>query len=447
MNAHAHPAPGPVRFTRTTLLVLALPLLPLAAQSAAPDPAQAPAAEPAPTTVAAPVPAPTPAAPAPAPVAAVAPAPAPLLAGLPKPTLSIYGIFDAYAGYTDAGGKPGNSSIASLDSGGYSANRIGFQGSEDIPWGLKVNMDLENGFMGDTGGLADGTSTTSQTSRIFNRQCWGGLSGGFGEVRFGRQNTILQTQLGNTDPFNGGTFASFFNNFSGYASRFDNVLMYKAPVCSGLALQFQFAPGELAATKTGLNLYVASAEYTQGGLYLLANYQMQKSANTKVNVTSSFSAATYNFGKAKVYAAFYRGNNIGSNIGVVSGGTAINAAGGNPNVASNFNNVEGCWYDGYELSGIYHVNQWLSLGGGYGWAKDLSSGKHNDVSEPSLIATLDVTKKLMFYSTWGRMANKNNAQFYLAAAGPVENKNTPAKGQNEDGFQIGFRYLFGGALL
>lgn len=401
------------RLSQLGFLLLALPALPLAAQAAAP-----------------------------------APAPDSLLAGLPKPTLSIYGIFDAYAGYTTAGGKPGNSSIVSLDAGGYSANRLGFLGCEEIGGGYKVNMTLEDGFMSDSGGLADGVSTTNQTSRLFNRQCWVGFSGEhMGEFRFGRQNTILQTQLGNTDPFNGATFASFFNNFSGYASRFDNILMYKSPRMNGVALQFQFAPGELAANKTGLNLYVASVEYFRGPLYLLANYQMQKSANAKVNVSSSFSAATYDFGKAKVYAAFYRGNNIGSSIGVVTGGTAVNAAGGNPNVMSNYNNVEGLWYDGYSVAALWHATDKLSLGGGYGWAKDLTSKNPNNVHEPSLIATYDATKKLMFYSTWGQMVNSNTGQFFLSAGGPIENKNTPAKGQTETGFQIGARYLFGGNLL
>lgn len=366
-------------------------------------------------------------------------------------TLSIYGILDAYLGDTSApkSGAPSSAtaggSIMSLDAGGYSANRLGFLGSEGIGHGLRINMDLENGFMSDTG--AEATAGT-----LFNRQCWGGVSGGFGEVRFGRQNTILQTQLGNTDPFNGATFASFFNNFSGYASRFDNVLMYKSPIMSGVALQFQFAPGELATTKTGLNLYVASAEYTQGGLYLLANYQMQKSANTKVNVSSSFSCVAYDFGRAKVYGAFYRGNNINS---VINGGTATEN-GGAPNVASTYSNIEGTWYNGYSLTGIVKVTRTVSLGGGYGWAKD-QSGRGNNAFEPSLIGTMDVTRKLLLYTTWGRMQNsggtyKNNtgaptAGFLLQAAGPVDNKNTPAPGQNETGFQIGFRYLFGGKLL
>jgi len=405
---------------RTTLLILAGSALTLAAQTAAPAPAPA------------------------------------------TPRLSIYGIVDAYASSTYAGGLPGHSSVTSLDSGGYSADRIGFLGSEDIGWGLRANIDLENGFMEDSGGLADGPSatkgvlapasgstTTNTTSRLFNRQCWGGVSGNFGEFRFGRQNTILQTQLGNTDPFNGATYASFFNNFSGYASRFDNVLMYKSPTFNGVALQFQFAPGELSSNKTGLNLYVTSIEYTSGGLYLLYNYQMQKSATAAFNVSSSFTAATYDFGKAKVYGAFYRGNNIGSSIGVVNGSTApINVAGGTaPQVASNFNETPGTWYDGYSLTALYHVNSIVSLGGGYGWAKDMSRLTHNNVEEPSLIATADLSKKFMVYSTWGRMANKNNAAFMLQAAGPIENKNTPAAGHSETGFQIGFRYLFGGALL
>jgi len=99
------------------------------------------------------------------------------------------------------------------------------------------------------------------------------------------------------------------------------------------------------------------------------------------------------------------------------------------------------------VAALWHATGKLSLGGGYGWAKDLTSKNPNNVHEPSLIATYDATKKLMFYSTWGQMVNSNTGQFFLSAGGPIENKNTPAKGQTETGFQIGARYLFGGNLL
>jgi len=395
-----------VRFlSQIAFLLLAVPAMPLAAQAATPAPAPTPG-----------------------------PAPASLLAGLPTPTLSIYGIIDTYLGYTSSTGNPGHGSILTMDPGGYSANRLGFLGSEAIGGNAKVNFTAEDGFMSDTGAEAT-------TGVIFNRQCWIGFSGDFGECRFGRQNTVQQTQLGNTDPFNGATYASFFNNYTGYFSRSDNVLMYKTNNLNGFVLQAQFAPGEQATVHNGLNYYGASVEYRHGGLYLLSNFEQQKSVNATANVSSNFEAATYDFGKAKVYAAFYRGNNVWSNLT----GTAIAATAYAPAIPANHG---GKFYNGYELSAIGHVTGKLSLGGGYGWTKDMS-GTHYDANEISAIATLDVTKKLMFYSTVAKMSNEGKAAFLLAAAGPLNSatKNMPLPGQNEVGVQVGVRYLFGGNLL
>ena len=93
--------------------------------------------------------------------------------------VTVYGLVDAGIQRTDtdnSGARWG------LDSGLQSGNRLGFKGSEDLGGGLSAIFTLESGF-----NLDDGTQ--AQGGRLFGRQAWVGLNGGFGTVKFGRQYT------------------------------------------------------------------------------------------------------------------------------------------------------------------------------------------------------------------------------------------------------------------
>jgi predicted porin len=104
--------------------------------------------------------------------------------------LTIYGIVDAAIAY-DKGVSAEDKSWR-LQSGQQSGSRLGFRGTEDLGGGLSAVFTLENGFNVDDGTL--GQSTASVT-RLFGRQAWVGLNGGFGSVRLGRQQTPLYNAL------------------------------------------------------------------------------------------------------------------------------------------------------------------------------------------------------------------------------------------------------------
>ena len=67
-----------------------------------------------------------------------------------------------------------------VSSGYFGANRLRFVGVEDMGGGMKTNfwLEMQPGFNGSTSG-----------NGLFNRGAWLGMSGGWGEMRLGRQGT------------------------------------------------------------------------------------------------------------------------------------------------------------------------------------------------------------------------------------------------------------------
>ena len=112
------------------------------------------------------------------------------LAGAAHAELALYGLIDlsygknGYVGDQKAdfhsGGDDGSSQ-------GNSTSRFGLKGSTDIGSGLKANFRLESNGITSDGDIG---------SPFFGRQAWAGVSGGFGEVRLGRQDSVaFQTMI------------------------------------------------------------------------------------------------------------------------------------------------------------------------------------------------------------------------------------------------------------
>ena len=71
-----------------------------------------------------------------------------------------------------------------LSNSGYNSSRIGFRGTEDLDGGLAAGFWLEAGINND-----DGTGKAAGGGLAFNRRSTVSLSGGFGELRLGRDYT------------------------------------------------------------------------------------------------------------------------------------------------------------------------------------------------------------------------------------------------------------------
>ena len=130
-------------------------------------------------------------------------------------SVTLFGIVDAGVSYYE--NKPvtgAKTSSWQQTNSGYNSSRLGFRGTEDLGGGLAASFWLEAG-LGNDAGTAGGGSLTTASSQLFNRRSTVSLSGGFGEVRIGRDYTATFWNDTVFDPFgtNGvGTSAIFAAN-------------------------------------------------------------------------------------------------------------------------------------------------------------------------------------------------------------------------------------------
>ena len=159
-------------------------------------------------------------------------------AALAQSNVTLYGIIDVNFQYND----PDASNVSStrgINSGHQSGSRWGVRGSEALSAGLNAIFTIEGGYAPDLG-------TQLQGGRLFGRQAWAGLSGGWGTVVAGRVATFSSgtgsfDMFGNTDPFLTGFGDSGLGSTftSAGALRLDNSVLYSSPSFGG----FKFGGG------------------------------------------------------------------------------------------------------------------------------------------------------------------------------------------------------------
>lgn len=232
---------------------------------------------------------------------------------LAQTNLTIYGVVDAAITYDNNVSAPDGDRTWRLQSGQQSGSRIGFRGREDLGGGLGAIFTLENGFNIDDGTLGQG-------NRIFGRQAWVGLNGGFGEVRLGRQQTPLYYALNEIDPFKinmAGNSQRIFGSglyLSDPLNRSDNTVTYATPSFGGLGVSVGYGFGETPGdTSTGRQL-LAGASYVNGPINLQFAFQGARDATLATSAAAlatgvadlrtAFLGGSYDFGMAKAHLGF-----------------------------------------------------------------------------------------------------------------------------------------------
>src|SRR5437016_12597124 len=94
--------------------------------------------------------------------------------------VTVYGVLDSGLVYTTHANAAGDSLVKVPGLTGSGPSRLGFRGTEDLGGGLQAVFVLENGLAVDTG-------TVGQGNRLFGRQAYVGLKGGYGTLMLGRQ--------------------------------------------------------------------------------------------------------------------------------------------------------------------------------------------------------------------------------------------------------------------
>ena len=321
-------------------------------------------------------------------------------------SVTLFGIVDASVRSV----KNGDDTVKSLSNNGLSSSRLGFRGVEDLGGGLKASFWLEHGFNSDTGSVSD-------ANRFWNRRSTVGLSGGFGEVRLGRELTPTFTGFGDFDVFgtNGIGAADKFNSTlssgADTATRSDNGVSYILPSgIGGVYGQFTFAPGE---GTVGKKYYAGRVGYSAGPLNTSVAYGVTKVAAVAGNEdfkTLSL-GASYDFGFVKLLG-YYQRNEAGdqqlSNFNL--GGSFPVGAVGQIRVSYIRANLDG------------------TVGG--------LSVDENDATQLAIGYVHALSKRTSLYGTVARVDNKGAARFALASSPAI------AAGQDSSGYEFGIRHSF-----
>ena len=174
---------------------------------------------------------------------------------------SVYGSLDVGVQFVDPGGNYDGGKIFVEDKQGSGGSYLGWKASDDLGGGLKGIAQAELGMFTDEGVL-DNTA-----NKLFQRQIWAGLEGGFGKITAGRQyrELFLTGSTGTPAYTNGAVGAFFYVAPAGLGVRQDNYIKYVTPKFGGFDFAVGYSPGENAnpANKND-QFYEASAKWAGG---------------------------------------------------------------------------------------------------------------------------------------------------------------------------------------
>lgn len=185
-------------------------------------------------------------------------------------SVTIYGSFDAGVRWQNNQNANGNSRLTMSSTGTYQSNRLGFKGVEDLGGGMNAHFTLENGFNSGTGAQGD-------SSRLFNRSAFVGLSSNWGTLELGRQYTVQFKTVGAYDPFNYKytNIIPVSGSSTTGGTRFDNDVQYTG-IFGPLTLRAEWALGEQAGGARNNSAQGIAATYATGPISVGAAYTLRK---------------------------------------------------------------------------------------------------------------------------------------------------------------------------
>jgi len=349
-----------------------------------------------------------------------------------------------------------------LANSGYNSSRIGFRGTEDLGGGLAASFWLEAPISNDDG--QQGIATFARRSTV-------SLSGGFGEVRLGRDYTPTFWNDTVFDPFgtNGvgtnliSTANTAFGNFltpaastapftnvanSNYVRSSNSIGYFLPPNLGGFYGQLQYAfsektkydPGTATpnvANNSRAGRYIGGRfGYANGPLDVAVAYgsstigdQFYVGTTTKVNTLNL--GASYDFGPVKLFGEVSRAKNK-MDFEVEP------FAGGRPDV---------------DLTG-YLLGVTVPVGAGL--IRASYSRVKTDFNAPEVLFAPSVadpkasklalgyvhnlSKRTALYATIARVSNKNGAAYTVG--GPAFISNSVFTPKNSTGYDFGIRHAF-----
>jgi len=246
--------------------------------------------------------------------------------GVAHAEATVYGLIDMSIGQNQLIGDPQTNIHSGGDAGsseGNSTTKIGFKGNADLGSGVKGNFQLESG------GIASNGSVNNN-GNFFNRQAWVGLSGGFGEVRVGRQDNVPFQVMGEYD-FNGASNAASAQqnaqvaewSFFGRQSR---SLQYISPDLKGFTAQVGYQPqgdGYNNATAAAAGADANKANYSIGLKYKIDKLSVAVAGQTATADNPGNGSTSYKYQSFSTAAASYDFTVVKAMVGYANGGTGF----------------------------------------------------------------------------------------------------------------------------
>ena len=298
-------------------------------------------------------------------------------AAMAQSNVTLYGVVDA--GFTHE--DNGSTSVNRLDSGMLNGSRWGLKGTEDLGSGLNALFVLESGFGTDTGAQAD-------AARLFNRQSFVGLSGGFGTVKLGRQKNPLYSNNDVFDPFANGLAGDTSRLINYQGSRTDNTITY-AYAANGLRGEFQYGLGEVGGNSSASRTIAGLLGYKNGPIDVVLTTQDVRNATDTDSTKVTLLGGNYNFGFAKAFLTYdiEKGTGTTDLSNTVIGATVPMGAG----------NVM--------VSYINHQNKAVSS---------------SDAHQFAVGYTYDLSKRTTLYTSYGRLTNDSKSAVKVTTAGNTD---------------------------
>ena len=315
-------------------------------------------------------------------------------------TVTLFGIVDASYAHTSGGGI----SRDGMTNSGLNSSRLGFKGTEDLGGGLKAGFHLEGQLQNDTG---------TPAGLNFMRKSYVTLTGGFGEVRLGREYSPTFWNTTIYDPF--GTNGIGSSNAPGMianvnAVRSDNSVSYLMSA-GGVAVHAMYAFGEKASNvddNTGDYAGIRVA-YAAGPLDIAVAVGNAKGTVGAADVRTVNFGVSYDLGMAKPMVQLGQDKNDAKKVSNVLVGVTVPMGQGEIRAA----------YSRYDTKGAgVETVDWTKLAVGYGY---------------------NLSKRTQLYGTLAKVSNKAGAAVTVSNNGLA---GSASLGGSSSGYEFGVRHSF-----
>lgn len=339
-------------------------------------------------------------------------------------SVTLFGVIDANARNV----KNGSATLKTLSTDGAGSSRLGIRGTEDLGGGMRASFWLEGSVNVDVGGgqktaaTANGSTANGQD---WQRRATVSLSGGFGEIRLGRDYTPDFWNHTIFDPFGTNGVGSSTNLFNASAAggatgattivRANNSIGYFLPGgLGGMYGQVMLSAGEGAVGNKHAGFRFG---YAAGPLNVALAYGKTEVGSASATDWKRMNiGASYNLGFMTLMGQYITAD--------VSGGTSNGVETTNYLIGANVPMGRG-------VLKVSYVN---SDGDG-----PTAALKARDATQFAFGYQYSLSKRTMVYGHYSKVSNKSGAQYTASSGGPAFGT---VFGRGSTGYEFGINHSF-----